>query len=103
MTNDHDGHREQPADPPTRDLSYLDPKSLDIGSIGVFAGDWAWTGTPARIPVGFVGVLIDRWNGFAVWRCTREVAEAVAADQERMREQERARLAEGGLTGDDLD
>lgn len=103
MTNDHDRHREQLATPPTRDLTYLDPENLAIGSIGVFAGDWAWTGTPARIPVGFVGVLIDWWHGFAVWRCTREVAEAVAADQERMREQEQARLAEDGLTGDDLD
>lgn len=103
MTHDHDGHREHPPALPSTDLSYLDPENLRIGSIGVFAGDWAWTGTSSRIPVGFVGVLVDWWNGWAVWRCTREVAEAVATDQERLRAEERARLAETGLTGDELD
>jgi hypothetical protein len=38
-----------------------------------------------------------------VWRCTREVAEAVAADQQRLRDLERILLAETGLTGADLD
>lgn len=92
MSNDNDGHRDQPVSHPSPDLRYLQPDNLDIGSVGVFAGDWAWTGDPSRIPVGFVGVLIDYWNGFAVWRCTREVAEAVVADHQRLRHEERARL-----------
>lgn len=73
MRSDHDGHHEQPVVRPSPDLAYLHPDNLRIGSIGVFAGDWACTGRPPRIPVGFVGVLIDHWNGLAVWRCTREV------------------------------
>ena len=44
------------------DLTYLHPDNLRLGGTGVFAGDWAWSrpadGSP-RIPVGFVGVLID--------------------------------------------
>jgi hypothetical protein len=45
-----------------RDLDHLHPDQVRIGSVGVFSGDWAWT--PAddgtmRIPVGFVGTLID--------------------------------------------
>jgi hypothetical protein len=39
----------------------------------------------------------------AVWRCTREVAEAVVAEQHRLRHAERARLVELGKTGNDLD
>ncbi|GIJ49386.1 hypothetical protein Val02_62720 [Virgisporangium aliadipatigenens] len=84
-----------PGQPPA-DLSYLHPDNVRIGSIAVFAGDWAWTGQPPRIPVGFVGTLIDYWNGFAVWLCGREVAEAVVADQQRLRDAERVRLAEEG-------
>jgi hypothetical protein len=59
VSNDNDGHRDQAVSQPSPDLRYLHPDNLDIGSVGVFAGDWAWTGTPSRIPVGFVGVLID--------------------------------------------
>ncbi|HEX8628711.1 MAG TPA: hypothetical protein VF755_11125 [Catenuloplanes sp.] len=85
------------------DLSYLHPDRIRIGGTGVFAGDWAWTnpdnGEP-RIPVGFVGVLVDWWNGFAVFGCTREVAEAIVADQEHRRETERLRYA-GELQSDD--
>jgi hypothetical protein len=103
VSSDNDGHHAWPVDRPSPDLTYLHPDNLRIGSIGVFAGDWAWTGRPPRIPVGFVGVLNDHWNGWTVWRCTREVAEAVAADQQRLRDLERARLAEEGLTGADLD
>ena len=61
MSNTNDGHHQQPVEQPSPDLSYLHPDNLTIGSIGVFAGDWAWTGAPARIPLGFVGVLIDRF------------------------------------------
>jgi hypothetical protein len=46
---------------PAPDLTYLYPDNLHIGHIGVFAGDWAWTGDPPRIPVGFVGVVIDHF------------------------------------------
>jgi hypothetical protein len=38
----------------------------------------------------------------AVFRCTREVAEAVIADQQRLRGAERARLAADGLCDDEL-
>jgi hypothetical protein len=103
VSNDNDRHQTQPVEQPPTDLTYLHPDNLRIGSIGVFAGEWAWTGQPARIPVGFVGTLIDDWNGWAVWRCTREVAEAVVADQQLRRAVERARLAGQGLTGADLD
>ena len=63
-----------------RDLSHLHPDRLRIGGVGVFSGDWAWT-TAAdgadRIAVGYVGTLIDTWNGWAVFSCTRPVAEAI--------------------------
>jgi hypothetical protein len=59
VSNDNDGHHEQPVEQPSPDLTYLHPDNLHIGHIGVFAGDWAWTGNPPRIPVGFIGVLID--------------------------------------------
>ena len=46
----------------------------------MFSGDWAWTigadGTD-RITVGYVGTLIDTWNGWAVFSCTRSVAAAI--------------------------
>jgi hypothetical protein len=75
------------------ELAHLHPDNLRLGGTGVFAGDWAWTDGPdggSRIAVGFVGVLIDTWNGWAVFRCTREVAEAIVADQQQHREQYRA-------------
>lgn len=103
MNNNNDDDRRSTGDQPPTDLAHLLPDNLRIGSVGVFAGDWAWTGEPPRIPVGFVGTLIDFWNGWAVWRCTREVAEAVVADQQRLRDDERRRLIEQGLTGDALD
>lgn len=87
------------------DLSHLQPDRLRIGGVGVFAGDWAWVEGPngPRIPVGFVGTFIDTWNGGAVFACTRAVAETIVAEQERLRSQERDRLAALGLTGEDLD
>lgn len=104
MHNEHDVHRQhrQPTGQPPTDLSHLQPNRLRLGSVAVFAGDWAWTGNPPRIPVGFVGTLIDRWNGWAVFRCTREVAEAIVADQHRLRAVERARLSAAGVTGEQL-
>jgi hypothetical protein len=80
------------------DLSYLHPERLRVGSVGVFAGDWAYTGT-GRIPVGFIGTYIDEWNGWAVFTCTREVAEAIVADQGRLRKAERARVEASGVRG----
>lgn len=102
MSNDHDARRERPTGQPPTDLSHLHPDQLRLGNIGVFAGDWAWTGDPPRIRVGFVGTLIEHWNGWAVFRCTREVAEAIVADQNRLRDTERARLSAAGITGEEL-
>ena len=75
------------------------------GGVGVFAGDWAWVKHPdrgLRAPMGFVGVLIDTWDGWAVFSCTRDVAEAIVADQQRIRDEFRDRLEAEGHTGDDL-
>ncbi|MGI5185470.1 hypothetical protein ACQEVZ_55430 [Dactylosporangium sp. CA-152071] len=89
----------------SHELSYLHPDRLRIGGVGVFAGDWAWVDGPngPRIPVGFVGTFIDTQNGSAVFACTRDVAEAIVAEQHRLRGQERNRLADLGLTGEELD
>jgi hypothetical protein len=54
---------DRPTDRP--DLDHLRPDRIRIGSVGVFAGDWAWTPDAAgaiRIPVGFVGTLIDTFS-----------------------------------------
>jgi hypothetical protein len=77
-----------------------------LGSVGVFSGDWAWT--PAedgamRVPAGFVGTLIDTWNGWAVFTCTRQVAEAIVADQHHCRESYRQHLRARGVAGEELD
>jgi hypothetical protein len=87
------------------DLSHLHPDNLRLGSIGVFAGDWAWITYPTdppRIPVGFVGLLIDVWNGWAVFACTRDVAQAIVADQERIRSAHRDALVAQGVYGPEL-
>ncbi len=88
------------------DWSHLHPDRLRVGRIGVFAGDWSYyqnTDGQMRIPVGFVGVLVDTWNGWAVFRCDRDVAEAIVTEQQRIRGAERDRLAATGLTGHALD
>src|SRR5436305_554370 len=96
-----------PDDPTGRpEWDHLRPERIRIGSIGVFAGYWAWTPNAEgamRIPVAFVGTLIDRWNGWAVFACTREVAQAIVADQQQQREQLRRDLAEQGVPEEDLD
>ncbi|MGS2619301.1 DUF4314 domain-containing protein [Micromonospora sp. LZ34] len=87
-----------------RDLSHLHPKQVRIGGPGVFAGDWAWTPNSdgqMRIPVGFVGTLVDTWNGWAVFACTRQVAEAIVADQQAARDRYRQHLADEGATATD--
>ncbi|MFF0172915.1 DUF4314 domain-containing protein [Micromonospora profundi] len=94
------------ASPTGRDVSHLHPDRVRIGDVGVFSGDWARTTGPDgddRIQVGFVGTLIDHWNGWAVFSCTRPVAEAIVADQQRHRDQYRHRLREQGVPADDLD
>ncbi|MER7894286.1 hypothetical protein ABTX15_31215 [Micromonospora sp. NPDC094482] len=78
-----------------RDLSHVHPDQVRLGGPGVFAGDWAWTPNPngeLRIPVGFAGTLVDTWNGWAVFTCTREVAEAIVADQQEARDRYRQHL-----------
>ena len=92
-------HEPQP-DHRTGGLEHLRPDRIRIGMVGVFSGDWAWTTNTdgaSRIPVGFVGTLIDRWNGWAVFSCTRQVAEAVVADQQQQRAQFRQSLADQGV------
>ncbi|MEU0962606.1 DUF4314 domain-containing protein [Micromonospora aurantiaca] len=94
------------ASPTGTDVSHLHPDRVRIGGVGVFAGDWARTTGPDgddRVEVGFVGTLIDYWNGWAVFSCTRDVAEAIVADQQRHRDQYRDSLREQGVPADDLD
>ncbi|MFG1952457.1 DUF4314 domain-containing protein [Micromonospora sp. NPDC048830] len=89
-----------------RDLRHVYPDRVRVGGPGVFAGDWAWTPNEAgdlRIPVGFVGTLVDTWNGWAVFTCTREVAEAIVADQADARDRCRRYLAAEGTADADLD
>ncbi|MEU5529375.1 DUF4314 domain-containing protein [Micromonospora chersina] len=85
-----------------RDLRHVYPERVRLGGPGVFAGDWAWTPDEHGklcIPVGFVGTLVDTWNGWAVFTCTREVAEAIVADQHDARDRYRQQLAADGITG----
>ncbi|MBM0273985.1 DUF4314 domain-containing protein [Micromonospora tarensis] len=89
-----------------RDLTHVHPDRVRLGGPGVFAGDWAWQPNAdgqMRVPVGFVGILVDLWNGWAVFTCTREVAEAIVADQQAARDSLRQSLAQGGLPEADLD
>jgi hypothetical protein len=89
-----------------RDLSHLHPDRLRIGGVGVFALDMAWTPDAdgeMRMPVGFAGTLVDTWNGFAVFVCTREVAEAIVADQQVHRDQLRTDLIADGRSPADAD
>ncbi|WP_262285453.1 DUF4314 domain-containing protein [Micromonospora sp. MA102] len=86
-----------------RDLRHVHPDRVGLGGPGVFAGDWAWTPNEhgeLRIPVGFVGTLVDTWNGWAVFTCTREVAEAIVVDQHDARDRYRQHLAATGITGE---
>jgi hypothetical protein len=84
---DRDGKRPTgPTGPTGQDLSYLHPDRLRVGGTGVFAGDCARTDIPdarARLRVGFVGVLTGTAGGCAQFECTREVAEAIVADQQQ--------------------
>jgi hypothetical protein len=84
-----------------RDLAELRPDQARVGRAGVFSGDWMWTYPdigPDCLRMGFVGTLIDRWNGWAVFSCTRPVAEAIVAEQQQLRVQEQEVLEAGGMT-----
>ncbi|WP_371409322.1 DUF4314 domain-containing protein [Micromonospora zamorensis] len=94
------------ASPTGRDVSHLRPARVRVGDIGVFSGDWALATGPDggdRFAVGFVGTLVDHWNGWAVFSCTRAVAEAIVTDQQRHRDQYRHSLRDEGVPEDELD
>jgi hypothetical protein len=84
------------------ELGHLHPNHVRVGHTGVFAGDWSYlpdADGQMRIPIGFLGVLIDVWNGWAVFHCTRDVAEEIVSEQRRTRDVERAHLMAQGLAG----
>ncbi|MHA4948722.1 DUF4314 domain-containing protein [Micromonospora sp. SD19] len=94
------------ASPTGRDVSHLHPDRVRVGDVGVFSGEWALTvgrDGSDRLEVGFVGTLIDHWNGWAVFSCSRAVAEAVVADQQRRRDQCRVSMRDAGVPEDELD
>ncbi len=43
------------------------------------------------------------WNGWAVFTCTRQVAEATVADQQQQRDRHRQTLADQGVPDGELD
>ncbi len=61
--------------------------STPAGALGrqrVFTGDWLAGGCGCHIySEGYIGELVRRWNGWAVFRVTRTVAEAIVAEQQR--------------------
>lgn len=82
----------------------LDPH-LQPGESGYFSGEWLeypYDGG-RRFESAYAGTLIRRWNGWAVWSCTRDVAAAVVTDQEMARRHNRVLLEQSGLTGDKLE
>lgn len=89
-----------------RDLREMDPDQVRLGGVGVFSGEWMWTdggAGPDYARIGFVGTLIDTWNGWAVFSCTRAVAEAIVADLQDQRGREQQRLRATGVAEQDLD
>jgi hypothetical protein len=94
------------ASPTGTDVSHLHPDRMGVGAVGVFSGEWACTvGDDGgdRILVGFVGTLVDRWNGWAVFTCTRQVAEAIVTDHEQQRCAHRDALRDGGVPETELE
>ncbi|WJK33152.1 hypothetical protein [Solwaraspora sp. WMMA2065] len=110
--SDHHGRApdtRQPSEPyPAVSGDHLAPRHVMVGDLGVFAGDWAAYdhNGRTRYPTGFVGRL-DAQRGrdgqYAVFSCDRSVAEAIIAEQERLRDDTRRRLTAEGLRGPDLD
>ncbi|WP_051809699.1 DUF4314 domain-containing protein [Actinoplanes subtropicus] len=89
-----------------RDLHEMDPSQVRLGGVGVFSGDWMWTDGgegPDYARIGFVGTLIDTWKEWAVFSCTRRVAEAIVAELQERRDDERERLQAAGAAEQDLD
>jgi hypothetical protein len=82
-----------------RDLSHLHPKDIRLGRYGVFSGEWHLTcdDGPDRYQVGYAGILTGSWNGWAVFTCTRAVAEQIVAEQAAQRDAERAALQAAGM------
>ena len=55
----------------------------------VFTGDWLTGGCGCHIySEGYLGELVRRWNGWAVFRVTHDVAAAIVAQQQRTVHQE---------------
>ncbi|MFI7283061.1 hypothetical protein ACIBOV_22655 [Micromonospora chersina] len=78
---------------------------LQPGESGYFSGEWLeypYDGG-RRFESAYAGTVVRRWNGWAVWSCTREVAEAIVTDQEMSRRHNRALLAASGLAGEKLE
>ncbi|TDB70193.1 hypothetical protein [Micromonospora sp. KC721] len=77
----------------------FDP-DLQPGESGYFAGEWLEYPCDGdrRFESAYAGTLIRRWQGWAVWECTREVAEAIVADQEAARRHYRALYEAEGYT-----
>ncbi|WP_319463031.1 hypothetical protein [Micromonospora sp. RTP1Z1] len=78
---------------------------LQPGEPGYFSGEWLeypYDGG-RRFESAYAGTLVRRWNGWAVWSCTRDVAAAVVTDQELSRRHNRVLLAAHGMAGDKLE
>jgi hypothetical protein len=95
----------QVASPTGADLTHLHPDWASIGAAGVFAGEWALTATADgdRYATGYVGVLVARWNGWAVFACARDVADAIVADHEQQRRELAGELRDGGVAADEIE
>ncbi|HEX8630838.1 MAG TPA: hypothetical protein VF755_21990, partial [Catenuloplanes sp.] len=91
------------ASPTGTDLTHLHPDRVGIDAVGVFSGEWAATDDGDRYASGYVGTLIGRWNGWAVFTCTRQVADAIVADHEQQRRQLRDDLRDAGIAEAQLD
>ncbi|MFF0467510.1 hypothetical protein ACFYPX_08825 [Micromonospora zamorensis] len=77
----------------------LDP-TLQPCESGYFAGEWLEYRHDGgrRFESAYAGTLVRRWEGWAVWECTRDVAAAVVTDQEAARRHWRAVYEAQGMT-----
>ena len=69
-------------------LGRLDALLLTPGRFGVFAGEWTLRGKARgdRIPVRYLGILVAARDGWDVFACTRQVADAIVADHHTERD-----------------